>query len=142
MNDASRPGPADRGDGAFAATRQQEGMPGGASEMTNLENHPNAKLPASDGSPILRLTAIILRAAFILILAVLTIRVSMPQNETIWTAYDTTGDLVRFLLGLAVCLWLGFQLFQGPSDASGYRTWLYLGLVAVPFALICLFAVW
>jgi hypothetical protein len=117
-------------------------MPGGASDMANLENPPNAKLPASDGSTGLRIAATVLRAAFILILLVLTVRVSMPQNETIWTAYDTPADLVRFLLGLAVCLWLGVQLFQGPSDASGYRTWLYLGLVAVPFALICLFAVW
>ena len=115
---------------------------GWSKRMANLENPPNAKLPASGGSTMLRLTAVILRAAFILILLVLTIRVSLPQNETIWTAYDTTGDLIRFLLGLAVCLWLGVQLFQGPSDAGGYRTWLYLGLVAVPFALICLFAVW
>ena len=110
--------------------------------MANLENPPNAKLPASDGSNALRLAAIVLRATFILILLVLTLRVSMPQNETIWTAYDTPADLVRLLLGLGVCLWLGLQLFQGPKDASGYRTWLYLGLVAVPFALICLFAVW
>lgn len=117
-------------------------MPGGASEMANLENPPNAKLPASDGSTVLRVIATVLRAAFILTLLVLTVRVSMPQNETIWTAYDTPADLIRFLLGLAVCLWLGVQLFQGPSDASGHRTWLYLGLVAVPFALICLFAVW
>jgi hypothetical protein len=29
-----------------------------------------------------------------------------------------------------------------PHDAAGYRTWLYLGLFAVPFALICLFALW
>jgi len=110
--------------------------------MANLDNPRNAKLPASDGSNALRLAAIVLRATFILILLVLTLRVSMPQNETIWTAYDTPADLVRLLLGLGVCLWLGFQLFQGPKDASGYRTWLYLGLVAVPFALICLFAVW
>ena len=110
--------------------------------MANLENPPNAKLPTSDGSTALRLAAIVLRALFILVLLVLTLRVSMPQNETIWTAYDTPADLIRLLLGLAVCLWLGFQLFQGPKDASGYRTWFYLGLVAVPFAAICLFAVW
>ena len=110
--------------------------------MANLENPPNAKLPASDGSNVLRFAAIVLRASFILILLVLTLRVSMPQNETIWTAYDTPADLIRLLLGLAVCLWLGFQLFQGPKDASAYRTWLYLGLVAVPFGVICLFAVW
>jgi hypothetical protein len=110
--------------------------------MANLENPPNAKLPTSDGSTALRLAAVVLRASFILILLVLTLRVSMPQNETIWTAYDTPADLIRLLLGLAVCLWLGFQLFQGPKDADGFRTWLYLGLVAVPFGVICLFAVW
>jgi hypothetical protein len=65
-----------------------------------------------------------------------------PERDHLDGAYDTPADLIRFLLGLAVCLWLGVQLFQGPSDASGYRTWIYLGLVAVPFALICLFAVW
>jgi hypothetical protein len=46
------------------------------------------------------------------------------------------------VLGLVVCVWLVIQLFKGPKDADGYRTWLYLGLVAVPFALICLVAVW
>ncbi len=72
----------------------------------------------------------------------MTLRVSMPQNETIWTAYDTPADLVRLLLGLFVCIWLVIQLFYGPRDADGYRTWFYLGLIAVPFALICLYAVW
>ena len=46
------------------------------------------------------------------------------------------------ILGFALCVWFAILLFQGPRDAHGYRTWLYLGLVAVPFALICLFAVW
>ena len=46
------------------------------------------------------------------------------------------------VLGLAVCVWLGVHLFKAPRDASHYRTWLYLGLVAVPFAVICLIAVW
>lgn len=103
---------------------------------------PEAKLPASDVSSGLRIAATLLRIVFICILLVLMLRVSMPQNETIWTAYDTPGDLVRLLLGLAVCIWLVVQLFYGPRDARGYRTWLYLGLVAVPFTLICLVAVW
>ena len=84
----------------------------------------------------------VLRALFIACLVVITLRVSMPQNETIWTAYDTPGDLVRMALGLAVCVWLVVQLFTPPKDAHHYRTWLYLGLVAVPFAAICLVAVW
>ena len=75
-------------------------------------------------------------------LVVATLRVSMPQNETIWTAYDTPGDLVRIALGLAVSVWLVFQLFKAPDDARGYQTWLYFGLAAVPFSLICLVAIW
>jgi hypothetical protein len=34
------------------------------------------------------------------------------------------------------------QLFAAPPDTQRHRTWLYLGLAAVPFALICLIAVW
>lgn len=90
----------------------------------------------------LRLAAILLRSVFICALVLITAVVSMPQNETIWTVYDTPLDVVRLLLGLAVCIWLIVQLFKGPRDAHGYRTWLYLGLAAVPFALICLIAIW
>jgi hypothetical protein len=83
-----------------------------------------------------------LRVAFIVSLLVLTVRVSMPQNETIWTAYDTPGDLVRLALGFAVCAWVAIQLFRPPKDANGYRMWTYFGLIGVPFAVICLFAIW
>jgi len=117
-------------------------LPGGASKMANLENPSKAKLPASEISKALRIAAIVLRTIFICTLLVLTLRASMPQNETIWTAYDTPADLVRLLLGVFVCVWLVIQLFYGPRDASGYRTWLYLGLFAVPFTLICLVATW
>lgn len=74
---------------------------------------------------------------------VLVWRVSQPQNETIWTSYETPGDLIRLWLGIGACLWLVWQLFEGgPKDAHGYRTWLYLGLTALPFSLICLIAIW
>jgi hypothetical protein len=109
--------------------------------MAGLES-PEVNLPVADVSTGLRRAANILRAVFIFILMVLTVRVSLPQIETIWSAYETPGDLVRLLLGIAVCVWLGSQLFHGPKDAHGYRTWVYLSLVAVPFALICLVAVW
>jgi hypothetical protein len=109
--------------------------------MARLESS-EAKLPASPASPGLRIAANLLRAAFLFILMALTVRVSLPQSETIWTAYETPGDLIRLWLGIGVCVWLVFQLFHGPSDAHGYRTWLYLGLAAVPFTLICLVAIW
>jgi FtsH-binding integral membrane protein len=90
----------------------------------------------------LRVTAVVLRTLFICAVILITLAVSMPQNETIWTVYDTPLDVVRLLLGLVVCGWLAVQLFKGPRDPHGYRTWLYLGLAAVPFALICLAYLW
>jgi hypothetical protein len=110
--------------------------------MARLEHLPKTALPGGKTPAGLRIAAIVLRTLFIVVLALITFRVSLPQNETIWTAYDTPSDVVRMVLGLAVAAWLVFQLFRGPRDQEGYRTWFYLGLVAVPFALICLFAVW
>jgi len=101
-----------------------------------------ARALASGITPRMRLAGAVLRIAFIGLLVVATLRVSMPQNETIWTVYDTPGDLVRIALGLAVSVWLAFQLFKAPEDARGYQTWMYFGLAAVPFSLICLVAIW
>jgi hypothetical protein len=109
--------------------------------MANLEHPPEAKL-SGGVSQAQRVAAIVLRTLFIVLLLALTLRVSLPQNETIWTAYDTPADLVRLVLGLGVCAWLVYQLFIVPKDPESSRTWFYLGLVAVPFALIVLFVAW
>ncbi len=101
---------------------------------------PNAR--GADVSLRMRVAGAAFRVVFIALLVVATLRVSLPQNETIWTAYDTPGDLVRLSLGLAVSVWLVFQLFKAPQDVRGYQTWLYFGLAAVPFSLICLVAIW
>lgn len=98
---------------------------------------PDANVPLG-----LRVVSMALRLAFIAVLLAVTVHVSMPQNETIWTVYDTPGDLIRLALGLAVCLWIASQLFATPEDAHSHRTWLYLGLAAVPFVLICMVAIW
>jgi hypothetical protein len=110
--------------------------------MARLGDPPETALPPGKTPTGLRLAAIVLRTLFIVLLALITFRVSLPQNETVWTAYDTPSDVVRMVLGLAVAAWLIFQLFRGPSEQDGYRTWFYLGLVAVPFSAICLVAVW
>jgi len=89
-----------------------------------------------------RLASIILRTIFIASILIVTVHVSMPQSETLWTVYDTPGDLIRVLLGLAVCVWLAIQLFIMPKDDHAHRMWLYLGLAAVPFALICIVGIW
>jgi len=84
----------------------------------------------------------LLRTVFIVALLLVTLRVSLPQSETIWTAYDTPADLARLCLGVAVCAWIAIQLFRLPTDPGAYRTWLYLGLAAVPFSAICVLTIW
>jgi hypothetical protein len=102
-----------------------------------------SKAPVPDDTmSALRVVGSVLRLVFIACLVAITVRVAMPQNETIWTVYDSPGDLVRMILGLGVCFWVGVQLFRWPKDAKSHQTWLYFGLAAVPFALICLIAVW
>ena len=90
----------------------------------------------------LRIAGMVLRTIFISLLLLLTLRVSMPQSETVWTAYETPSDLIRMVLGLAVGLWLAAQLFTAPKEPQAYRTWFYLGLVALPFAVVCVVALW
>ncbi len=111
-------------------------------EWARRVHHPEAKLPVSKIPAGLRIAGTVLRTVFIVSLLLVTLRVSMPQSTTLWTAYETPGDLIRMALGFVVCLWIGIQLFTVPKDAQAYRTWLYLGLAAVPFAVICVFAVW
>jgi hypothetical protein len=111
-------------------------------KLARVGNRSDPSSPVANISPSLRIAATILRIVFICALVLITLGVSMPQNETIWTAYDTPLDLVRLLLGLVACVWLVIQLFKGPRDANGYRTWMYLGLCTIPFALICLYYVW
>lgn len=76
------------------------------------------------------------------VLGIMTVRVTMPEKETVFSAYTAWGDLVRMALGFAVCVWLAIQFFKMPKTANGYRVWLYFGLVAVPVTLIGLIAVW
>ena len=84
---------------------------------------------------------LISRTLFIAVLIVLTARVAHPQNETIWSAYETPGDLVRMLVGLGLGIWLMIHLFILPKDAAGYRTWIYLAPL-IPLAVLCTYVVW
>jgi hypothetical protein len=90
----------------------------------------------------LRILAIILRALFIGALVAVTVRVSSPQSETIWSAYETPSDLIRLALGFALCLWIVIHLFMLPKTAEGYRSWVYLGLVVAPLAMAVAILIW
>ncbi len=91
---------------------------------------------------LLRAAGLILRTIFLCTLIVIAIRVSAPQSETIWSAYETPGDLLRLVLGAAVAIGILVQLFRTPKDAQAYRTWTYLGIFLTPLAVVVAWAVW
>ena len=66
----------------------------------------------------MRIAGIVLRSIFLCALLVVTVWVSLPQNESIWSVYETPGDLVRVALGFIVCVWILFHLFMLPKDAA------------------------
>ena len=82
------------------------------------------------------------RTLFLIVLIILTARVASPQIERLSSVYETPGDLIRVLMGVAVCAWFVVNLFMLPKDAGAYRTWMYLGIVLLPLAILCAFVVW
>lgn len=106
------------------------------------EEPPDATVTKGAVPMLVRIVGLTLRAIFLCTLVVLAIRVSAPQSETIWSAYETPGDLVRLVLGLAVAIGILIQLFRPPKDAQAYRTWAYLGIILAPLAVVVAMAAW
>jgi hypothetical protein len=109
---------------------------------TQWRNFTSSQDSDSETASRLRFASLVLRTIFIVSLLVVIAHVSMPQSETLWTIFDTPADVVRLLLGMAACVWIAFQLFTMPNDPHAHRTWLRLGVIAVPFVLICIIAIW
>ena len=82
------------------------------------------------------------RTAFIAVLIVITARVSSPQVEHMSSIWETPSDVARVALGAAVCGWLLVNLFKVPKDSGGYRTWLYLGPILLPLAILVAAVAW
>ncbi len=82
------------------------------------------------------------RSLFLIILAVLTVRVASPQIEQMSRLSETPSDLIRVGLGLAVGLWLVVHIFMLPKDPGAFRTWIFLGMALLPLSLLCTFVVW
>jgi hypothetical protein len=93
-------------------------------------------------SPGVILGGLALRTLFIIALAVLTARVASPQLEKLRSVFETPDDLIRVVLGFAICTWCVVHIFILPKDAEAYRVWLYLGLAILPLSLLCTFVVW
>jgi hypothetical protein len=117
--------------------------------MTSVEgtsiSRPSASGPPPstlNTSPRVEFAGKVLRALFLICLIIVTIRVALPQSEKLWTIYDEPGDLVRFGLGLGVCIWIAVHLFKWPTGGQAYQTWFYFGLAGVPFGILCAVFVW
>ena len=117
--------------------------------MTSTEGapitHPNGPRQPPDAaktSPRIEFAGKVLRALFLILLIIVTIRVALPQNEKLWTIYDEPGDLVRFGLGLGVCIWIAVHLFRWPAGDQANQTWFYFGLAGVPFGVLCAVFLW
>lgn len=92
---------------------------------------PGPKIPTS-----LRAAATLLRGMFLCVLALMTLRVTMPESSL---AHMPRGA-ISFAWPWAwpfACGWRS-SFSKCLKTANGYRVWLYIGLVAVPFAEICL----
>jgi hypothetical protein len=83
-----------------------------------------------------------LRALFFGALVAVIARLSSPQSETIWTVYDTPGDLIRLALGIAICLWVVIRFLMFSNRAEVYRAWAYFGLVVAPLGWATAIAMW
>jgi hypothetical protein len=82
------------------------------------------------------------RTIFLIVLVVLTARVASPQMERLSSLYETPGDLIRVLMGVAVCAWFIVNVFRLPKDGGAYRTWMYMGIALLPLAALCAYVVW
>ncbi|MFT4116140.1 hypothetical protein [Bradyrhizobium sp.] len=90
----------------------------------------------------MRFLGLFLRTLFLVVVVVVTARVAHPQNESLWTAYDTPSDLFRFLLGTFVCGFVAIQIFRYPKNPADLRNWVPVGLAVLPLALLCAFVIW
>jgi hypothetical protein len=117
-----------------------------------IEENPMTSIPVegasitqpstSSISPPAQFAGKVLRAIFLICLIIVTLRVALPQSETIWTIYDTPGDVVRFSLGIGVCVWIAVHLFKLPQGSQAFQTWLHFGLAGVPFGILCSVFLW
>jgi hypothetical protein len=117
-----------------------------------IEENPMTSIPVegasitqpstSSISPPAQFAGKVLRAIFLICLIIVTLRVALPQSETIWTIYDEPGDVVRFSLGIGVCIWIAVHLFKWPTESQAYQTWFNFGLAGVPFGVLCAVFLW
>ena len=84
--------------------------PGGI--LLSAQGPPSSEIEVAAIPLWLRILVMVLRALFFGALVAVTVRLSSPQSETIWTVYETPSDLIRGAVGFAVCLWIVAHFFH------------------------------
>ncbi|WP_426439306.1 hypothetical protein [Bradyrhizobium genosp. P] len=90
----------------------------------------------------MRFFGLVLRTLFLIVVVAITARVAAPQNESLWTAYDTPTDLFRIILGAIVCIFVAVQIFRYSRNPADMRKWVPMGLALLPLAVICAIVIW
>jgi len=111
---------------------------------TNLQANQRNTAKKADPKPLPHVWfgGVAVRTVFLIVLTIMTARVASPQMERLSSIYETPGDLIRVLMGVAVCSWFIVNLFILPKDVGAYRTWMYLGFAVLPLSVLCAFVVW
>ena len=74
-----------------------------------------------------RVAGALVRSVFIVTLVAVIWSISIPPTMA-RLAHLSTGETMRALLGLALCIGMVRQLLRLPKDAGAYRTWIHIGL--------------
>jgi hypothetical protein len=82
-----------------------------------------------------------LRGGFILLLAILAARATLPQKARLRAVHEAPADLLRVVLGAIVFAWVLWQSVALGERAGAYRASLRIALAGVPLALIFVIAI-
>jgi hypothetical protein len=82
---------------------------------------PSARVPKY-----LRVAGALVRSIFIVSLMAVTWSLTIPPKATGF-AHFSTGDFIRVVIGILICIGMTFELLRRPRDVEGYRTWVYIG---------------
>jgi hypothetical protein len=106
----------------------------GAAMANSSEVLPSSKVPIR-----LKLAGMLFRSLFLIVLIVVTARISLPETLNSGTlAHFALADFARMAIGITVCVFLFVQLFRRPIDDNGYKVWSYIGLALTSLLLLVL----
>jgi hypothetical protein len=74
----------------------------------------------------LKFAGALIRSVFIVTLMAITWSLTIPLKATGF-GHLSTGDFIRVVIGILICIGMMLELLRQPKDVEGYRTWVYIG---------------